>query len=326
MPYQVFGERAGAVALMMAWSRSAFARSGPSISAIFASTALSPFALPARGPRRASALSSWARSRIAARSSSVNPFDARFLSAIPKHLRSLEQRVDARKAGLRALLDAVLHRRVALLGRREAHRLRQLRLPTEIFELERLQVVLEGLHEALGRLDLAKLPLDGTERRSESVAAARTDVHLLDDRAVAPPFGDQLRIRPDREDVRARRVEDPLDSDLELVRGGDGGGSHRAPFVRSTTCAKRSSRCSHVLMPSKAYGTSVHLRTRPTFSVVTSSASSSKRTCFFIPVSDMPNGSASSLIVALPAPSRSSTARRGGSERAAKARSTVVQY
>ena len=30
------------------------------------------------------------------------------------------------------------------------------------------------------------------------------------------------------------------------------GGAHRAPFVRSTTCAKRSSRCSHVLMPSKA--------------------------------------------------------------------------
>src|SRR5205807_6158197 len=29
-------------------------------------------------------------------------------------------------------------------------------------------------------------------------------------------------------------------------------GAHRAPFVRSTTCAKRSSRCSHVLMPSKA--------------------------------------------------------------------------
>src|SRR5437870_8100581 len=28
--------------------------------------------------------------------------------------------------------------------------------------------------------------------------------------------------------------------------------AHRAPFVRSTTCAKRSSRCSHVLVPSKA--------------------------------------------------------------------------
>ena len=40
----------------------------------------------------------------------------------------------------------------------------------------------------------------------------------------------------------------------------------------------------------------MHLRTRPTFSVVTSSASSSSRMCFFIPVSDMPKGSASSLI------------------------------
>ena len=48
--------------------------------------------------------------------------------------------------------------------------------------------------------------------------------------------------------------------------------------------------------------------------------------CFFIPVSDMPKGSASSLIVALPEPSRSRTARRVGSARAAKARSTVVEY
>ena len=62
------------------------------------------------------------------------------------------------------------------------------------------------------------------------------------------------------------------------------------------------------------------------FSVVTSSASSSSRTCFFIPVRDMPNGSASSLIVALPKPSRSRTARRVGSARAANARSTVGGY
>jgi hypothetical protein len=46
----------------------------------------------------------------------------------------------------------------------------------------------------------------------------------------------------------------------------------------------------------------MHLRTWPTFSVVTSCASSSSRMCFFIPVSDMPKGSASSLIVALPEP------------------------
>src|SRR6185437_1803487 len=101
------------------------------------------------------------------------------------------------------------------------------------------------------------------------------------------------------------------------------GGAHRTPFVRSTTCSNRSSRCNHVLIPSKAYGASMHLRTRPTFSVVTSSACSSSRTCFLIPVSDMPNGSASSLIVALPAPRCSSTARRVGSPRAVKARSTL---
>src|SRR5438128_2259255 len=76
IPYQVLGERAGALALMMVWSRSAMARSGFGISAIFASTSLSPSAFFARGPRRASAFSSRARSFIAARSSSVNPLTA----------------------------------------------------------------------------------------------------------------------------------------------------------------------------------------------------------------------------------------------------------
>src|SRR2546426_9392423 len=76
IPYQVLGERAGALALMIAWSRSAMARSGSGISAIFASTSLSPSAPGPRGPRRADAFSSWARSFIAARSSSVNPLTA----------------------------------------------------------------------------------------------------------------------------------------------------------------------------------------------------------------------------------------------------------
>src|SRR4029453_18497853 len=58
-----------------------------------------------------------------------------------------QQRVDLGEAALRSLLDAVLHRRVALLGRLEAHRLGQLRPVAQIFELERLQVVLERLHE-----------------------------------------------------------------------------------------------------------------------------------------------------------------------------------
>jgi hypothetical protein len=76
IPYQVFGERVGALALMIAWSRLAMARSGTRIAAIAASTSPSPAALFLFA--RASAFSSWARSFIAARSSSVNRLD--FLS------------------------------------------------------------------------------------------------------------------------------------------------------------------------------------------------------------------------------------------------------
>jgi hypothetical protein len=65
----------GALALMMAWTRSAMLRSDGDISAIFASTALSSLTGPARARRPAVAFSSAARSRIAARSSAVNPFD-----------------------------------------------------------------------------------------------------------------------------------------------------------------------------------------------------------------------------------------------------------
>src|SRR5512132_771936 len=103
MPYQVFGERAGALAVMIAWSRSAMTRSGCGSSAILASTSRSPSALPAPRPRRASAFSSRVRAFIAARSSSVSPwnfsllavalladfrvsFIAGFLSAIGKYL------------------------------------------------------------------------------------------------------------------------------------------------------------------------------------------------------------------------------------------------
>src|SRR4051794_1172046 len=71
----------------------------------------------------------------------------------------LEHRVDAREARLRALLYAVLHGGVALLGRLEAHRLGQLRLLAQILELEGLEVVLERLNEARGRIDLAELAL-----------------------------------------------------------------------------------------------------------------------------------------------------------------------
>ena len=81
IPYQVFGERAGALVVTIAWIRLAMARSGPGISAIFASTALSPAALSLSA--RASALSSWARSFIAARSSSENPLDVLSLPVCP---------------------------------------------------------------------------------------------------------------------------------------------------------------------------------------------------------------------------------------------------
>jgi hypothetical protein len=68
-PIPEFRHEPGATALMTAWSRSAMARSASGISAIFASTTLSPSAF---GPGRAVDLSSFARSFIAARSSSVN--------------------------------------------------------------------------------------------------------------------------------------------------------------------------------------------------------------------------------------------------------------
>src|SRR5439155_5623062 len=77
IPYQSLGERAGALALMTAWSRSAMARSGCGISAILASTALSSSALPA------ASFSSLARSFIAARSSAVNRGDVLPVAVVP---------------------------------------------------------------------------------------------------------------------------------------------------------------------------------------------------------------------------------------------------
>src|SRR5579863_3535694 len=71
IPYQVLGERDGALALTIAWSRSAMSRSAWGISAILASTALSP------SSPRAAALRSWMSSFIAARSSAVSVADDR---------------------------------------------------------------------------------------------------------------------------------------------------------------------------------------------------------------------------------------------------------
>src|SRR2546427_1687018 len=64
IPYQSLGVRPGALSLMIAWSCLAMVRSGSRISAIFASTTLSPSPLPA--------FISCTRSLIAPRSSSVN--------------------------------------------------------------------------------------------------------------------------------------------------------------------------------------------------------------------------------------------------------------
>ena len=72
MPYHVLGVRSGALAMTMAWIRSAITRSGSCISEIFSSTSRSPSALLARGGR----LISLTRSFAAAFSSSVNVPDA----------------------------------------------------------------------------------------------------------------------------------------------------------------------------------------------------------------------------------------------------------
>src|SRR5438309_3903734 len=66
IPYQSLGERAGALALTIAWTRLAMARSESAISAIFASTALASSSL------LATAFRSLTSSFIAARSSSVS--------------------------------------------------------------------------------------------------------------------------------------------------------------------------------------------------------------------------------------------------------------
>src|SRR5256886_9464573 len=71
IPYQVFGESVSALALMTAWSRLAMPRSGSGISAIFASTSLSPSASPERARRRSLRVSF-----IAARSSSESNLDS----------------------------------------------------------------------------------------------------------------------------------------------------------------------------------------------------------------------------------------------------------
>ena len=72
---------------------------------------------------------------------------------------------------------------------------------------------------------------------------------------------------------------------------------------------------------------SLHVRTRPTFRVVTSPAFSRTLTCFFMPVSVIWNFSARLVIDASARPSCSITPRRVASESAAKDRSRAgVEY
>ena len=81
IPYQVFGHRSGAAAVTIAWSRLAIARSDPFIAAIAASRTRSPSALFLFA--RASAFSSFARSLIAAFSSSEKPPDVLSFAVVP---------------------------------------------------------------------------------------------------------------------------------------------------------------------------------------------------------------------------------------------------
>src|ERR1700730_672563 len=74
MPYQVFGDNPGAVAVTVTCTRSASARSCGAISAILSRTACRPSAFLA--PCLPSARSSAARSFIAARSSALKPPDS----------------------------------------------------------------------------------------------------------------------------------------------------------------------------------------------------------------------------------------------------------
>src|ERR687897_1606805 len=100
IPYQVFGERSGALALTISWMRSAITRSASGISLTLASRTFSPSAL------RASAFSSAARSRIAARSSAENVWD--FLVLFPAAFFSaIGQLLDADEVARRVAKGAV---------------------------------------------------------------------------------------------------------------------------------------------------------------------------------------------------------------------------
>src|SRR5690606_15607603 len=151
-------------------------------------------------------------------------------------------------------------------------------------------------------------------RLHEAPVSAAFNFHLLDHQLVtpAPPLGDQRRIRIGTPHPLPRRVEDALDPELPLTRP-----RHRRPvlhrrvhssipWIRSRKASSRLRRSSticlssriHAASSSNRFGPRRQCRTRPTFSVSTSPASSSTCTCFFTPVRVISNNRASSLIVA----------------------------
>src|SRR5688572_15900490 len=179
-------------------------------------------------------------------------------------------------------------------------------------------------HEAV-RATRANISLAGHERNSE--------------RGRRPPPLEQLGPGPGLEhDVRGA-VEGARDDYLTLGRSFDcrgvlhgvglpfsfGALTLFCRFKSSTTLSNSSKRASqrwrylsiHATSSSSRPRPSLHVRTRPTFSVVTSPARSRTPTCFFMPVRVIRNFAASSVIDASAWPSRSRMPRRVASESAA---------
>ena len=226
----------------------------------------------------------------------------------------------------------------------------------EVLELDGLDddvarhaVPFEGLHHALRRRDLAIAPLEAVHAvgrvLDEAPVAAALDLHLLDDElvAAAPPLRDERRVGHRAPHAFARRVEDALDADLAVGRGRDRSRvsvAWRAVIMIVSFRALEErleaveARLQHLPVVARsrpprrpaAAGPSRHVRTRPTFSVATSPASSSTCTCFFMPVRVMSNRAARSLIEASRRPSRSRMPRRVGSDSAAKCVSSRGEY
>src|SRR5687768_11510862 len=268
----------------------------------------------------------------------------------------LEQPVERSVALVHALLHSRLDHPVAILGRVEETGRDQLRTTVaEILESCRLEsdvtghaVPLECLNHALRRHDFAVATLEAMHSLrpvlDETPVSPALHFHSLDHELVAtsPPLCDELRIGHRLPYSLPRRVEDALDANLAIPRRRDDRAccgllrrcAHGAPFVRSRKASSRLRRSFSIRWyisiqsdsSSRRRGPRRALRTRPTFFVVTSPASSRRLTCFFIPVSVMPNLPARSVMDASPRPSRTRIPRRVGSESAANVLSSRGVY